>query len=419
MTNAAILAASALLLFAYLLDILGRRYRLPSVVLLIATGLALRHALDRLGIVFDGVDAFVPIVGTLGLILIVLEGALDLEVSAGRAPMIVKAATSAAAGVLICTLAFAALFHYALGFAPYAAALAAVPLAVISSAVAIPSATGLAEAPREFVIYESSLSDIVGVLVFYAALASEGSAAAFALDLVGGGALSVAVALAASLGLYAIVNKAEGHVRFLPMLGGLVCLYAVGKAMHLSPLVFVLVAGLVIGNPHLLDRWPRLKRLHAPDYDRTVREFKGIVAELTFATKSLFFLLLGYWTDVAALLEPLAWGVAAAGVGFVFVSRRLLLRALGVDDAASLTWIAPRGLITVLLFLTAAETGALRTFPFGALMLTVLATASLVALAHHDRDERKDALAASAVDASRPTGARAASTGTTDVPPPA
>ena len=59
MTNAAILAASALLLFAYLLDILGRRYRLPSVVLLIATGLALRHALDRLGIVFEGVDAFV------------------------------------------------------------------------------------------------------------------------------------------------------------------------------------------------------------------------------------------------------------------------------------------------------------------------------------------------------------------------
>ena len=39
-------------------------------------------------------------------------------------------------------------------------------------------------------------------------------------------------------------------------------------------------------------------------------------------------------------------------------------------DAASLTWIAPRGLITVLLFLTAAETGAFGTFPFGALMLT-------------------------------------------------
>ncbi len=417
MTNTAILAASALLLFAYLLDILGRRYRLPSVVLLIVTGLVARHALDRMDVVLEGVDLIVPIVGTVGLILIVLEGALDLEVSADRAPMIVKAGISAVAGVVLCTIAFAALFHFVLGYAPYLSVLAAIPFAVISSAVAIPSATGLADAPRAFVIYESSLSDIVGVLVFFAVLISEGNPGTFALELFGGGALSIAVALAASLGLYAIVNKADGHVRFLPMLAGLVCLYAIGKAMHLSPLVFVLVAGLVIGNPHLLDRWPRLKRLHSPDYQRTVREFKGVVAELTFATKSLFFLLLGYWTDVTALLEPLAWGIAAACIGFVFVSRRLALRALRVDDAASLTWIAPRGLITVLLFLTAAETGTLDAFPFGALMLAVLATSSLVALAHHDRDERKSALAASSSDATRVPAATGAAPQAKDAPP--
>ena len=76
MTNTAILAASALLLFAYLLDILGRRFRLPSVVLLIVTGLVARHVLDRMGFAFEGIDPIVPIVGTIGLILIVLEGAL-------------------------------------------------------------------------------------------------------------------------------------------------------------------------------------------------------------------------------------------------------------------------------------------------------------------------------------------------------
>ena len=399
MTNTAILAASALLLFAYLLDILGRRFRLPSVVLLIVTGLVARHVLDRMGFAFEGIDPIVPIVGTIGLILIVLEGALDLEVSADRARTIAKAGASAVIGVALCTLAFAALFHFALGYAPYLSVLAAIPFAVISSAVAIPSTAGLAVAPREFVIYESSLSDIVGVLVFFAALVSNGNPAAFALELFGGGALSIVVALAASLGLYAIVNKADGHVRFLPMLAGLVCLYAIGKALYLSPLVFVLVAGLVIGNPHLLDRWPRLKRLHSPDYDQTVREFKGVVAELTFATKSLFFLLLGYWTDVAALLEPRAWGIAAACVGFIFASRRLMLRFLRVDDAASLTWIAPRGLITVLLFVTAAESGAFGTFPFGALMLTVLVTSSLVALAHRGHGEQESTLPAPAIDA--------------------
>ena len=71
--------------------------------------------------------------------------------------------------------AFAFLFHEALGIDwPVAAALAAMPFAVVSSAVAIPSSAGLADATREFVVYESSLSDILGVLVFYAWLTAEG-----------------------------------------------------------------------------------------------------------------------------------------------------------------------------------------------------------------------------------------------------
>jgi Kef-type K+ transport system membrane component KefB len=94
MTTAAILAASALLLFAYLVDIVGRRYRLPSVVLLILTGIALRQVLDRTGLHLNWVDPIVPVIGTLGLILIVLEGALDLEVTRKRIPLVVGSALS-------------------------------------------------------------------------------------------------------------------------------------------------------------------------------------------------------------------------------------------------------------------------------------------------------------------------------------
>ena len=43
------------------------------------------------------------------------------------------------------------------------AALMAVPFAVISSAVAIPSSEVLVDEDREYVIYESSWSDIIGV----------------------------------------------------------------------------------------------------------------------------------------------------------------------------------------------------------------------------------------------------------------
>ena len=212
------------------------------------------------------------------------------------------------------------------------------PFAVISSAVAIPSATGLAQQPREFVVYESSLSDILGVLVFYAWLGSGGSLGAFAADLLGGVAISAAAAVAAALGLYVLINKLEGHVRFLPMLAGIVCLYAIGKELHLSPLVLVLVCGLLLNNTHVLRRLPRVNAIRHPEYEQTLKEFKGLVAELTFATKSFFFLLLGYWTDVREM--AVARGVVARRRH----GRDHLRDALGAAPAAAPARRRPAGL---------------------------------------------------------------------------
>jgi len=382
MTNTAILAASALLLFAYLLDILGRRYRLPAVVLLIATGIVVRLILGAIGVHLHWVDPIVPVIGTLGLILIVLEGALDLTVSRARLGLIAVSTTAALLGFTVTLAAFTAVFQFAFHFTLAAAALAAIPFAVISSAVAIPSAGGLPRQPREFVIYESSLSDILGVLVFYAWLNANGSLDSFTFDLLGGGVVSLAAAALAALALYYFINQIEGHVRFLPLIAALICLYAVGKELHLSPLILVLVCGLLINNPHLITWHVKLRSLHSAGYDQTLHEFKGLVAELTFATKSFFFLLLGYWTDLSQMVSLDAWLVAGSGVLIIYTSRWLILKSLRQEAVAQLMWIAPRGLITVLLFLSANETGKLAGFPFGAVMLIVLATTTLTALAH-------------------------------------
>jgi Kef-type K+ transport system membrane component KefB len=80
-TNTAILAASGLLLLAYGIEHFGRRFRVPSVVLLIVAGLIARQVLDAFGWRFHWVEPIVPVIGTIGLILIVLEGALDLTVT--------------------------------------------------------------------------------------------------------------------------------------------------------------------------------------------------------------------------------------------------------------------------------------------------------------------------------------------------
>ena len=249
-------------------------------------------------------------------------------------------------------------------------------------------------------IYESSLSDILGVLVFYAWQNANGSLETFTFDLSGGGAVSLAAAIAVALALFYFINQLEGHVRFLPLIAGLNCLYAVGKELHLSPLILVLGCGLLINNPHLITWHARLRSLRSEDYDQTLKEFKGLVAELTFATKSFFFLLLGCWTNVAQMVSQEAWMVAGAGIAIIYGSRWLILKLLRQDAAAQLLWIAPRGLITVLLFLSATETGKLEGFPFGAVMLIVLATSALTALAH--RQAAGPAEAAAVLDTSAP-----------------
>jgi len=381
-TNTAILAASGLLLLAYGIEHFGRHFRVPSVVLLIVAGLIARQVLDALGWRFNWVEPIVPVIGTIGLILIVLEGALDLTVTRERRALIVTAAASSLAGFLASLVAFALIFAGLLGFDPTVAVMAAIPFAVVSSAVAIPSAAGLPESTREFVVYESSFSDILGVLVFYAWVSAAGSIEGFAADLVGGGALSLVAAALAAVTLFYFINQIVGHVRFLPLLAGLVFLYAIGKELHLSPLIVVLVCGLIINNPNLLTWHAKLRGMQTEAYTQTLREFKGLVAELTFAMKSFFFLLLGYWTDVRSMLSIEALLVAVAGIAAILATRWLILKALRRRAIAQLVWVAPRGLITVLLFLSARDTGKLDAFPFGAVMLVVLVTSALTALAH-------------------------------------
>ena len=191
----AILAASIFLLLAFGIERLGRVSGIPSVVILIAVGLAAKPVLALFGLNLEGIDAAVPVIGTVGLVLIVLEGALDIELRRDRLRAAAGAFLMAGGGLIVCTGLFAWAAVVALPVTPFQALLLAVPFAVISSAVAIPSSSFLPPRGREFVVYESSLSDILGVLVFFSLLSSDGTASGAFLVLVGGGVLSLLLAI--------------------------------------------------------------------------------------------------------------------------------------------------------------------------------------------------------------------------------
>lgn len=377
-----ILAASIFLLLAFGIERLGRVSGIPSIVILIAVGLAGKPALGVFGLALEGIDAAVPVIGTVGLVLIVLEGAFDIELRGDRLHAAAGAFLLAGAGFVICTGLFALAAVLALSMTLFQAVVLAVPFAVISSAVAIPSSSFLPPRGREFVVYESSVSDILGVLVFFSLLNSDGTASAVFLGLVGGGALSLLLAIVCAVGLALILMRIDGHIRFIPLLAGLFGLYATGKLLHLSPLIMVLLFGLALNNPTLIARFYPFRSWLDDGYEATLKEFKLLTMELTFAVRGFFFILLGYWTDLSDLASGKAWLAAALVLVVIYGSRHLMLRLIRAEYAFPLTWIAPRGLITVLLFLASKDHLPLPHYLDGTVMLVVLASATLIAVSH-------------------------------------
>lgn len=128
LTYQAILVASIVLLIAFIIERLSSKSSLPSVVLLIATGILAKPALSALNLQIEGLDAVIPIMGSVGLILIVLEGALDIELSKDKLRSASLAIGMAVAGFIVCVALFATLIALLLPLSPIQATILAIPL---------------------------------------------------------------------------------------------------------------------------------------------------------------------------------------------------------------------------------------------------------------------------------------------------
>ena len=216
------------------------------------------------------------------------------------------------------------------------------------------------------------------MLVFYSLLAAKGDVSDFVLGMGTTGIVSVGLGVVFTAGLYVLLNRLTGHVKHLPIFFALLLLYSVGKQFHLSPLVLVLAFGLLLNNTFLLDRIKWLKQHESESFQHDLVLFKQIVMEGAFFVRTFFFLLLGFSTDLLDFASRTAWIAAAAIVVLIYATRWPLLRALCPKDIVPLLWIAPWGLITVVLFLSLPSSFLVEHFPTGAVMLVVLATAGIL-----------------------------------------
>ncbi|MDH4227522.1 MAG: cation:proton antiporter [Deltaproteobacteria bacterium] len=350
MTYILIIALCAIVLISYVFDISASKTRIPSVILLLAVGIALKLISHFLDLPTQDLKTVLPLLGTIGLILIVLEGTLEIRLGKEKTGIIKSSFLSAVIALFIFTLLFSLPLHYLLDMPYRDCLLNALPFGVISSAIAIPTARVLDENKREFVVYESSISDILGIMLFDY-FASKQSYLSMTVKLPLDILAILIIAVAASLLLGYIMNKIHHHIKFVPIVTTLILVYALAKMVHLPALLLILIFGLFLNNARLLLAGRSVERfMPTISYDE-LKAFKLLVGETTFLVRSFFFIMFGYYTDIFSLADPKTIAIAIALMALAIGSRGATLKALR-EPLYPLIYIAPRGLISILLFLS-------------------------------------------------------------------
>ncbi|MDG1571031.1 cation:proton antiporter [Robiginitalea sp. M366] len=385
-----IIEGALILILSFWFNTLSRKTNIPSVLMLIVLGVILQYAVSALGNRLPDLFPALEILGIVGLIMIVLEAALELELRRDKVWPILKAMGVAVAG-LLASAWVAALILEALvpGMSTASAWLYATPLSILSSAIIIPSVGGLPEAKKEFHIYESTFSDIAGIILFYFLAGQLNPAeavgpAGFAGTLL----LTVVVAIAASYLLILIFQGIRTQAKQFLLIAVLLLLYAIGKKLHLSSLIIILVFGLVIANMKLFFFGP-LRRYLQPDRARQIyHELHIITLETAFVVRTFFFVVFGLTIVLSSLLSIKVLLISLLIIASIYIIRFGLLRIVFGSDIRPQLFIAPRGLITVLLFYAIPAEAKIETFEPGILLFIIIAT-SLIMTWAMIRDKKK------------------------------
>ncbi len=387
-----------IIIISFFNNMLARRTNTPSVLVLIVLGIGLRQLMFYFDIEPDYFSSL-EILGIVGLIMIVLEAALDLELKKEKWPIIWKSFTVASFSLVLTSLAisfFIKIFIPNINFLQ--AMVYALPLSIMSSAIIIPSVANLNSYKKEFLIYESTFSDILGIMVFYIIVEN--------LDAEGMRQLSVSVGMnifltmmlsvLLSYVLLYVIQKIKGQTKFFLFLAVLILLYSVGKLLHLSSLILILMFGLLLRNHKVLLFGKLEKWLEDERIDSVFAQFNMITIETSFLVRTFFFVVFGLTLPLQALLNLKVWLISFIFLVVTYILRFGLFYVVEKKDTMPQTFIAPKGLISILLFFGIPESLKTKGFESGVLFVVIIATSVIMAssLIAYGKDSRAKKLPA-------------------------
>lgn len=385
-----LIAGSIIIILSYLFGRLSEVTNIPSVLLLILAGIVTREALALTslgpGKILSTIDdiKLIPLLGTLGLIMIVLEAALDLKITREKLPLIGQAFLSGLTVLVLSSFGIAGIIFLTINGMDFMQALIyATPLGILSSAIVIPSVVNLRGDAKEFHIYDSTFSDILGIMMFYflIELAAPSSNAVAVGDFLASLVLTVFISLVLSYVLIYLFQNLDTKVKLFLMIAVLLLLYSLGKMMHLSSLIIILIFGLILSNPKLFFAGPLKVLLNKKVLKDIYETFHLITMETAFVVRTFFFFIFGFSVAIATLADLRLALISGIIIAVIYAARGLLLFFIVKSENVKLaTLIAPRGLITLLLFYSIPDEYVNENFSEGILLYVIIITSVLMSL---------------------------------------
>jgi Kef-type K+ transport system membrane component KefB len=371
---------SSLVVLSYGFSIISQYIKIPSVLLLLFAGMGFRLISNANNITIHFPENVVEGLGVIGLIMIVLEAGLDLKLEASKKKLISRSFFAAMLILIISTAFLAGILYFWLKEEMVKCIVYALPLSIMSSSIVLPSIHPLTADKKEFLIYEASFSDILGIIFFNYFTAREiltlHSFGVFGLSLVS----AVVLSLVLSFLLFLILARTRMGIKFFLIFSLLILIYAGGKLLHLPSLIIILVFGLMINNWDKIP-WKKTAKIFPPSQVEPLRELlHSITAESSFLIRTFFFILFGYSIDLSFISNTDVILVGSGMVAALFLVRFLYLRFFLHEAVFPEVFFIPRGLITIVLFYKIPNNLKLVTFNEGILFFIILSTSVILSL---------------------------------------
>ncbi len=376
------IAISAVVIISYFFNFVSKKTKIPSVLLLIGLGIGAQEYLKSAEIDLQKyIMEALELLGIIGLIMIVLEAALDLKLKREKTPLLIKSFLVGIISLILTAFAIGGIFYYS-GIIDntFDALLYAIPLSILSSAIIIPSVGSLIGEKKEFLIYESTFSDILGIMFFYFLLgnADATTTSEVIIDVSGSILLTIVLSIVISYILVVLLQRVEAKVKLFFFISILIALYSIGKTFHLSSLLIIMVFGLVLNNYNVFFKGFLKKLIKPKVLDEITEDFHVVTNETAFVVRTFFFVIFGMTLDFSGITNVSAILIALGVLIATYVIRFLLLKIFVRKSITPQLWIAPRGLITVLLFFSIPVANLAEGFNPTILLIVILASSFIM-----------------------------------------